>query len=179
MATLETTNYLLALGTVALQLATLGLLFLFFLRERSELSGIVNLIHRWGLWLAFFATLFGSAMTLFYSEILGIPPCPLCWIQRAFLYPQVVLFGIALWKGSSRVFLVSILLSLLGLAVAVYHHALQMFPDALPCLAEGAVCAQRHIFEFGYITFPMMAVTLFAFLIALMLIVRPSARNTF
>lgn len=175
--TLETTNYLLALGTVLMQVVTVGLLALYIFRKREEFAAVVAFVQRWGLWLAFFATLAGSALTLFYSEVLGIPPCPLCWIQRAFLYPQVVLFGIALWKKDARIALISIVLSTLGFAVALYHHALQMFPDALPCLAQGAVCAQRHIFEFGYITFPMMAVSLFAFLVVLMLLVRRSNTN--
>jgi len=37
-------------------------------------------------------------------------------------------------------------------------------------------CAQRFVFEFNYITFPLMAASLFAFLIALMLYVK-SARG--
>lgn len=172
MITLQTTNYLLALGTIGMQATTLALFALYIFRNRPELAGVVGMLREWAMWLAFLVSLLGSALTLFYSEILGIPPCPLCWIQRAFLYPQILLFALALWRSDARIAVASIVLSILGLGVALYHHALQMFPDALPCLAQGAVCAQRHIFEFGYITFPLMAVSLFAFLIALMLFSR-------
>lgn len=39
-----------------------------------------------------------SLGSLFYSEIIGFEPCKLCWYQRVFMYPQVIIFGIALWK---------------------------------------------------------------------------------
>jgi disulfide bond formation protein DsbB len=172
MITLQTTNYLLALGTIGMQAATLALFALYVFRNSPELASSMSVIREWAMRLAFLVSVLGSAFTLFYSEILGIPPCPFCWIQRAFLYPQIALFAFALWRSDARIARASIVLSMLGLGVALYHHALQMFPDALPCLAQGAVCAQRHIFEFGYITFPLMAVSLFAFLIVLMLFSR-------
>ncbi|MBI5645117.1 disulfide bond formation protein B, partial [Candidatus Kaiserbacteria bacterium] len=115
--------------------------------------------------------------TLFYSDVLGIPPCVLCWWQRVFLYPQVVLFAIALWKKDHSIASYSIPLSIIGFAIGLYNHALQVLPSGtLPCPAQGVSCAQRFVFEFGYITFPMMAVTLFGFLIVLMLIVRNRQR---
>ena len=68
----------------------------------------------------------------------------------------------------------SIALSILAGSAALYPHYLQMGgTSVLPCPASGAGdCAQRIIFEFGYITLPLMAATLFAFLIVLMLFVR-------
>ena len=42
--------------------------------------------------------------SLFYSEIVGYTPCVLCWWQRVFLYPQVILFALALWKKDRGVF---------------------------------------------------------------------------
>ena len=175
MPTLETTNYLLALGTIALQVVTVALLVLYVLRNRFDFSLITAFLGRWGLWLAFGAALAGSILTLIYEEVFGLPPCPLCWWQRVALYPQVILFAMALFRRDAFVAGYSIALSLIGLGVALYHHALQVLPSgSLPCPAEGTIsCAQRFVFEFGYITFPMMAISLFAFLIVLMLFVRP------
>lgn len=169
----ETLNFYLSLGTIGLQLGAIALVVLSF---TNGFSGVKAMVRTWGLWIAFALSFSASAMTLFYSEVLGFPPCPLCWWQRVFLYPQVVLFALAIWKGERRVIDYSIALSILGLGVALYHHMLQILPSGtLPCPAEGTVsCAQRLIFEFGYITFPFMAVSAFAFLLALMWFVRKS-----
>ena len=176
----ETINYLLALGVIALQISAAALLVLFLFRDRlPSLEWKRMFLAKWGLWIGFALTLIGSALTLFYSEVIGFPPCPLCWWQRVFLYPQVVLFALALWRRDRTVAGYSIALSIIGLGVGLYHHALQVLPaGSLPCPAEGTVsCAQRFVFEFGYITFPLMAASLFAFLIVLMLFVRDSARR--
>ena len=95
-------------------------------------------------------------------------------MQRVFLWPQVILFLLALWKNDRSVADYSIGFSILGGIAALYQHYLQMGGGALiPCPASGAGdCAQRILFEFGYITFPLMSATLFAFLIVLMLFVR-------
>ncbi len=174
--TLQTINYLLALGTVVLQIATILLFLVSILRKRfPQFEDIVAWIGSRSLWFAFIFSFVASVMTLYYSEILGIEPCPLCWWQRVFLYPQVIIFAIALRKRDFSVVFYSIALSLLGAGFSLYHHALQVLPEGtLPCPAVGVSCAQRFVFEFGYVTFPMMAFSLFAFLIVLMFFVRKS-----
>jgi disulfide bond formation protein DsbB len=174
--TVEATNYVLALGTLAMQIIGVGLLGVYFLRLRSKpFADVGESLAQWGMLLAFILAALGSGLTVYYSGILGILPCPLCWWQRAFLYPQVALFVIALWKRDTRIADYSIVLSVIGLGIALYQHALQVMPaGVLPCpaVAEGVSCAQRIVFEFNYITFPFMAATLFGFLIVLMLFVR-------
>jgi disulfide bond formation protein DsbB len=174
MELLPTLNYWQAFGTLLLQIGTLGLGVAFILRHRNESAArIVAWFTPKGLWIAFGLSLFASFMTLVYSDYLGIEPCPLCWWQRIFLYPQVILLGMAAWKKDSYIADYSIVLSLFGAGVALYQHALQMLPGSgLPCPATGASCAQRFLFEFGYITYPLMAFTLFAFLIVVALILR-------
>ncbi len=174
---LQTANYLLGIGTFLLQIVTVGIILIYVLRKNPFFARIAALIGTWGLSIAFLATLVSSALTLYYSEVLGIEPCPLCWWQRVFLYSQVVLFALALWRRESRIALYSIVLSIFGLGFALYHHALQVLPSGtLPCPATGVSCAARFMYEFNYITYPLMAATLFAFLIVLMLFVR--TRNT-
>ena len=180
MFQLETINFLLALGTLGMQLVVGVLLALYFFgRTTSIFKSLSSFLQERGLLVALLVTLVGSLITLYYSEVLGIPPCPLCWWQRVFLYPQVVLLAFALWRREQRIADYSIVLSVIGLGFAAYHHALQILPSGtLPCPAEGTIsCAQRFVFEFGYITFPLMSATLFAFLIALMLFSREQKRG--
>lgn len=168
-------NYLLALGTVALQVLAAVLLVVFVLRKKVPvLNDIAVQIGNFGLLGTFLVALVASGMTLYY-ESLGFEPCPLCWWQRIALYPEIVLLGMALWREKYRAAAVdfAIVLSILGAGVALYHHALQMLPGSgLPCPATGVSCAQRIFFEFGYVTYPLMALSAFVFLIATLLIVR-------
>lgn len=173
MPALETVNHFVGIATIAMQVAAAVLLWIFIVRGRSEGAGaIAASVGRWGVWAGFALTLGAAAMSLFYSDVLGIEPCPLCWWQRVFMFPQVILFAMALWRPDARVAEHSVVLSGIGLVIALYHHALQVLPSgSLPCPAVGVSCAQRIIFEFGYITFPLVAATLFSLLIVLMLLV--------
>jgi len=169
-------DYLLALGTVLTQIASVAVLVLYFLRNRGErFSATSSLIGRYGVFLSFFLFFVSMALSLFYSEILGFKPCSLCWLQRVFMYPQVFLLWLALYKKERAIADYSIALSIPGALVAIYQHYLQMGGGAfLPCLANSDLldCSTRTFFEFGYVTYPLMAFTAFIFSIALMLHVR-------
>ena len=125
----------------------------------------------------FVLSLAASAMTLYYSEVLGVIPCALCWFGRIFMYGTVLISGTALFarnnleqKGIFRYLLV---FSGLGAATSLYHHFLQLAADYgahLPCPASGGDCAKRIIFEFGHITFPWMALVLFVLFILRILV---------
>ncbi len=171
---LETTNFLVALGVLLLEIATVALFAAYFVRGKYPLvSQLAGFLSRRGLLIAFIFAALGSIITLYYSEVLGIEACSLCWWQRIFLYPQVVLFAIALSKKDIGIALYSIALSILGAGFGLYQHALQMLGEgSLPCPATAASCAQRFMYEFSHITFPYAAFVLFAFLIIVMLFVR-------
>ena len=77
------------------------------------------------------------------------------------------MFAYAWCKKDRAVLPYILMLSLTGLAVALYHHMLQIGFDLLkPCSsAPFAVdCAKPSFIEFGFVTFPFMAVVLFGFL---------------
>jgi disulfide bond formation protein DsbB len=106
--------------------------------------------------------------SLFLSEIAQWAPCKLCWFQRIFMYPQVVVLAIALWKRDRTLARVILAFALIGMVFSVIHYVEQIHatffapPEALePCDASGVPCAQTYTFRFGYITVPMMALTAF------------------
>lgn len=174
---LEQINFWVALGTLILQILTIAFLALFFLRDKfPDLAAISDFAGRRGLLLGFLLTQGAILGSLYYSEVLGIAPCGLCWLQRIFLFPQAILFALAIWKKDRGVADYSIALSIFGGAVALYQHYLQMGgADVLPCPAvanEAADCAVRFLYELGYITFPLVSFTVFASLIILMMFVR-------
>lgn len=167
-STIAVLNFVLALGGVALLFGAAILLFDLYGKNRS----LENLVTTYGLISAFLVTFCGSTLTLVYSEIFGFVPCGLCWFQRIFLYPQVVLLAVALYTKDKTVTKYGISLSVLGLIVSLYQHYLQMGGvelGACPTAAAGADCAERILFEFGFMTFPLASAAVFAFLITLYL----------
>lgn len=113
----------------------------------------------------FLMALAGTAGSLFFGEVLGYPPCVLCWYQRICLYPLVVIFGGAIWsedRGFSRY---SLPLIAAGLSIAVYHNLLYygVVPDSISPCKQGVSCTEKQVELFGFVTIPLMS--LFAFLI--------------
>jgi len=169
--TLEMLNQLVALGTLGMGVLATGLLVVFIWGKGTPLA---RFAETWALPFSFLVVLAGIVVSLIYSDYFGMSVCWLCWYQRVFLYPQVILFAIALWMKDARVAVYSIALSVFGAAVALYQHYLQMGGESpLPCPASGGDCAQRFLFEYGFVTFPFVAFSTFALLIVLTLFVRP------
>lgn len=117
-------------------------------------------LGRYALLWGFLLGLAAVGGSLFYSEIVGFEPCVLCWWQRVFLYPQAVIFGIALWMKDRKVFAVSVALTLLAGIIALYHSYVYWGGTSiLPCTALGGACSKVYVYEFGYITIPSMSLT--------------------
>lgn len=171
-------NFLFAIGTVVCQIIAAALLLLLIIERFTQRKfRVLNFLGTYGIHFVFFISIASTAISLFYSEILGFVPCGLCWFQRIFLYPQIFMTAIALYKKDSKIADYLIGLSISGAIIALYQHYLQMGGSALvPCPASGADCAQRFLFEFGYITFPLMSFTIFMLMIALMITMKTRSK---
>jgi hypothetical protein len=109
----------------------------------------------WVTWIVAVGALLGS---LFYSEIVGFRPCQLCWYQRLVWYPLVVVLLIAALRKSTRIGIYTLPLVVVGWGLAAYHYTIQLFPslDAGACSAE-VPCTLRWIWEFGFVSIPLMS----------------------
>jgi disulfide bond formation protein DsbB len=134
-------------------------------RERAFKSSI----EKYGLVAALAVSAGASIMALVYSEIFGFVPCGLCWLERIFLFPQVILLFTALYYKDALIARYGLVLSSFGFVIALYHHYLQIGgTEFIKCPAAGTVdCAKRIMFEFNFMTFPLLAAAGFALLIAL------------
>lgn len=96
------------------------------------------------------------------------------------MYPQVLLFGAALWKSEERIADYIMVMSVVGAFIAGYHYLLQIgvLPE-LPCSAVGfsVSCAQIFTMGLGYITIPLMAFTAFVIITLLMAVKKQSKKN--
>ena len=154
-----------AVLTVAGQILALALLVALASGGRSALA---ERVREHGLVLMLAVAVLGTGGSLYLSDVAGWTPCKLCWIQRIFLYPQVVLLGIAIWRRDKTVAWHILALSVIGLLFAKLHYGEQVWAalhpadPSVPCDASGTSCASTPFFRFGYITIPMMAATAFA-----------------
>ena len=116
------------------------------------------------LYLAWFVSLVAVAGSLYLSEVLKYEPCKLCWFQRIFMYPQLILLGIATFRGDKRIIPYVLPLSLIGGSISIYHYAEQKIPalsKILPCTI-GVPCNKDYLNFFGFITIPFLALIAFA-----------------
>src|SRR3989344_7919790 len=102
MTSIEIANKIFALGTIAGQISIVAFVIYFFF-FRSRQNAVTKFLHQNGLLLAFLVALSSVFGSLFYSQIAGFAPCELCWFQRVFMYPQVLLLGFALVKKDTRI----------------------------------------------------------------------------
>lgn len=147
-------------------------LLYWFLFKNKINNKIKYFFKKNGLFLAFIFSLLATAGSLLYSEYALYSPCKLCWYQRIFMYPQVVILAIAVWKKHFSVKLYSIALSIIGSLIAIYHYLTQRFPDFIitKCAIGEVDCSFNYGFDYGYITIPIMALTAFIFIIIFMAI---------
>lgn len=139
-----------------------------------------------GLVVMFLATLGAALGSLFFSEIALWSPCKLCWFQRAFLYPQVFILGLALWENDAKASRYVLLLSLVGAVIAGIHYIEQVqaildpvaFDPTIPCDLTGVSCRATEFLYYGFVSIPFMSLSVFLLNIALSLIVLRCAKKS-
>lgn len=163
--TVQLFNAFLAAGGLVAGLGAALLLLDLFTKQRLQQT-----IAQWGIVATFALTTVSVVTSLMYSEVFGFVPCGLCWLQRVFLYPLVIMTAMALLYKEKVVARYGIALSVPGLFIALYHHYLQLGGSALiACPQSGGDCTKRYLFEFGFVTFPLISALLFFLILAIFL----------
>jgi disulfide bond formation protein DsbB len=171
----EVINKILSLGTIFIQVVILLLIInLVFIRHRE--NKVLLFFKKYTFYFGFLFSLSAVLLSLFYSNIVGFPPCELCWVERIFLYPQLILFSMELYKRDRSIVDFSIVFAILGSIVSIYHVYIENGGSSslgcavlAPTNLNQVSCAFRYIYEFGYITMPIMALTLSLFIILILL----------
>jgi len=156
----QTVNNITALGAL-IGIAVLGLFILSLFLYPKEKNRAIKFLSYYGLHIGFVAALLGMLLSLYYSDIIGYEPCKLCWFQRIFLYPQVVILGLALWKKEASARIYSLALAAIGALIAVYHIFVEHNLAPTPCGATGPSCAVRYVYEYGFVSIPVMSFVAF------------------
>ena len=110
--------------------------------------------------------------SLYFSEILKLPPCLLCWYQRIFMYPLVVIFAVGIWKKDKNIPYFALPLSIIGTIIAAYHNLLyyKIIPESLAPCTLGISCTTKQIEWLGFITIPFLSLVSFIAITLIMLL---------
>ncbi|CAM2861176.1 disulfide oxidoreductase [Paenibacillus sediminis] len=128
---------------------------------------IRSFMKQYGIYMAWLVSILAVSGSLYLSEVLRFMPCKLCWFQRIFMYPQVILLGIACYKNDRRIIPYILPLSVIGGLISLYHYSEQKIPllaKVLPC-TMGIPCNKDYINWFGFITIPFLALVAFILII--------------
>lgn len=114
---------------------------------------------------AFLQAVVAMTGSLYFSEVLHLVPCVLCWYQRITMYPLVAILIVGIYFKDSKVYRYVLPLAILGLLIATYHVVLYYgvnwgwHPEWTgPCVA-GVSCTTRYIEWLGFITIPLLSWT--------------------
>lgn len=126
-------------------------------------------------WYLIFAAWLMSALStagsLFFSEVMKLPPCLLCWYQRICMYPLVLILLAGLFPADKNVVRFSLPLALSGLVIAIYHNLLyyHVIPESLAPCVSGISCTTVQLNWLGFITIPLMSLFGFSLITFLIL----------
>ncbi len=118
-------------------------------------------------WLTAFTSTAGS---FFFSNYMKLPPCDLCWYQRLFMFPLVLVLGVGYLLKDKNIHLYSFPIILCGWLIAAYHNLLYykvIAAELIPCTG-GISCTERQLDLFGFLSIPLMSLISFTVLFILM-----------
>ncbi len=155
------------LVTVGITIVTL-LVLVFFRKDKNVwLSFIQNNTLSLSLVLLI-AAMLGS---LYYSEIALFTPCKMCWIQRIFIFPQVLLICIAKYKKDGTIFTYLPWMTGIALAFSLLHNYIYYFGKELAGTCDAAAsCKAYYVYEYGFVTIPFMSLGFLASLATILLV---------
>lgn len=114
-----------------------------------------------------------SAMgSLFFSYIMGFAPCILCWYQRIFLFPLVIILAVGLFPFDKNVVKYALPLAIAGWLTALYHNLLYagIIPESIQPCSQGVSCTEEYIELFGFLSIPMLSLLSFSTITAILII---------
>ena len=112
--------------------------------------------------------------SLFFSEIMDFPPCALCWYQRIFMFPLVLILLVGLFPFDKSIIKYALPIALVGWGFAFYHFLLYsgFIPESLQPCSQGVSCSETYLDLFGFLTIPMLSLISFSSIMILLFILK-------
>lgn len=131
---------------------------------------MISFIKKYGLYAAFGVSLMATLGSLYFSEILKLPPCILCWYQRILMYPLVLIIAVGVIRKDGKIYQYVLPFSLAGTAIAFYHYLLyvKIIPESFSPCEVGVSCITKQLDWFGFINIPLMSFGAFTLITIIM-----------
>lgn len=119
------------------------------------------------LYVAWFQAAIAMAGSLFFSEVMKLPPCVLCWYQRIAMYPLVLILGVSILRRDFVAKVYGLPIACIGFVIAVYHNLLyyKIIPQSIIPCTSGVSCTSKQIEWLGFITIPFLSLVAFLVII--------------
>ena len=126
--------------------------------QNDQNSGWYVLLAAWSL-----VTL-ASLGSLFFSEVMGVPVCVLCWYQRIAMYPLVVILAFGMFPFDPRVVRYAFTFVAAGWLLAFYQLLLiaGVVPEKMQPCVQGVPCSETHILLLGIFNIPSLSLMTFS-----------------
>ena len=114
-------------------------------------------------YIAWTQALVATFVSLYFSEVMHLPPCVLCWYQRILMYPIVLIAAVGIIRRDKALATYVLPLSITGWLISLYHNLLhyKIIPESITPCQLGVSCTTRQIEWFGFITIPLLSLIVF------------------
>jgi disulfide bond formation protein DsbB len=167
----------LALFTFAATVVVIALVIAGRMRPDSGAAAFVDDVAANSLWLGMIVAAVTTAGSLYYSLGAHFTPCELCWYQRICVYPLSVVLLIAALRRDFGVWRYGLPPALVGIVIAAYHSQLQAFPTQATFCSLTNPCTIRYVWQFGFVSLPLMDLAALIFITAMLLLARAHERQ--
>ena len=165
--------------TIAAWAGTVGIWTLAIAHRRAPDSSLAVMFEDVGqvaLWLGALVAVVTTCGSLYFSEVAHFVPCKLCWYQRIAMYPLSATLLVAAVRRDARVWWYVVPQAVVGAGFSIYHTQLQAFPSQHSSFCTVTEpCTVRYVWEFGFVSLPLMALSAFALVITLVLAAHATA----
>jgi|HigsolmetaAR203D_1030402.scaffolds.fasta_scaffold02209_13 disulfide bond formation protein DsbB len=131
------------------------------------------------MYLSWAVSVIATLGSLYFSEVVGYPPCTYCWVQRILMYPLTIWLGMAAVRKDYGQSLYVLPISSLGIAMSTFHYLSQKTSWFEKAGASCGIipCNIEYINWFGFVTIPFLALIAFILITVLQAIVFIGVRN--
>lgn len=117
--------------------------------------------------LAFTACILALGATLgslFFSEVMAVPVCELCWYQRIALYPLVIILAFGLFPYDPGVLRTAAVFVAGGWLIGLFQLLVVagVIPERLQPCVQGVPCSDTHVSLFGFLNIPTLSFLTFS-----------------
>ncbi len=131
------------------------------------------------IFLSWIIALVSTLGSLFFSEVMGLVPCVLCWYQRILIFPLSLILLLGLFPLDKSIIKYSLPFAVLGLLFTVYHLFLfyGFIPEDLKPCTQGIPCDDDSMILFDVLPIPWLSLLAFGGITALLISARSRMKS--